>query len=87
MARWRWLERPGQIEALLAHPDVAVEELIRFTSPVRLAGGSLLLANRWAGLEVAAGSQVFVHIDEANRDVRRWPDGDSLDLTRRGPGI
>jgi cytochrome P450 len=80
------LERPEQIGALLADPVLAVEELIRFTSPVRLAGRVALDSHSLGGVEVAAGSQVFVHIDAANRDSRRWSDGDSLDLTRRGPG-
>ena len=79
-------EDPGQVGALLASPELAVEELLRFTSPVRLAGRVALTDHTVGDTRVPAGSQVFVHIDEANRDTRRWPDADRLDLTRPGPG-
>lgn len=79
------LNHPGQVAALHADPVVAVEELLRFTSPVRLAGRVALTDHTLGDLEVPAGTQVFTHLDAVNRDPRRWPDPDTLDLTRSGP--
>jgi cytochrome P450 len=79
------LERPEQVTALLADPLVAVDELLRFTSPVKLAGRVAVTDQVLAGQEIPAGSQVFVEIGVANRDPRRFTDPDRLDLTRTGP--
>lgn len=79
------LRDPGQVSALHADPAAAVEELLRFTSPVRLAGRVAVTSHSLGELEIPAGTQVFVHIDSANRDPRRWVDADKLDLTRPGP--
>ena len=79
------IEHPSQRELLLADPATAVEELIRFTRPVRLAGRIAMTDQVVGEVKVPAGSQVFVHIDEANRDTRRWDDADKLNLARSGP--
>src|SRR5262249_39274967 len=61
----------------------AVEELLRFTSPVELA------TERYAredvtigGVTIARGEMVYVAIASANRDERHFPNPDALDLTR-----
>lgn len=79
------LDDPGQLPALQADPVVAVEELLRFTSPVRLAGRVARTDHTLGGVEIPAGTQVFLHLDAANRDPRRWADAGTLDLTRQGP--
>jgi cytochrome P450 len=79
------LEKPEQQPALLADPIASTEELVRFTSPVKLAGRVALTDQLLGGEKIPAGSQVFIHLDAANRDPRRFADPDRLDLTRKGP--
>ncbi|MFC0042453.1 cytochrome P450 [Actinomadura rayongensis] len=76
------LDDPGQKDALLDDPSRAVEELLRHQSPVKLAGRVALEDHTVGGVEIPAGSQVFVMIGEANRDPRRAPDAARLDLAR-----
>lgn len=83
------IEHPEQADLLRAGSDdpqlvkVAVEELLRFTSPVETA------TERWAardiekgGLTIPQGSLVLAAIASANRDPSVFPDPDRLDLTR-----
>ncbi len=80
------LDRPDQAELLRADQTVvrsAVEELLRFTSPVETA------TERWAaedveiaGTTVPRGSLVLAAIASANRDSAVFDDPDTLDLTR-----
>ncbi|MFJ9519927.1 cytochrome P450 [Kitasatospora sp. NPDC101801] len=80
------LQHPGQLELLQSGPHriaAAVDELLRFDSPVSIATW------RWApgpvrigGTDVPAGSPVFVSPGAANRDPARFPDPDRLDLDR-----
>ena len=83
------LEHPDQADLLRAGSDdaeavkTAVEELLRFTSPVETA------TERWADrdLQIAdhtipQGSLVLAVIASANRDPSVFPDPDHLDLTR-----
>ena len=79
------LDEPSQTEALLADPALAVEELIRFTSPVRLAARVALRDQLVGDHPIPAGTQVLLHLDDANHDRHRWPDADILDLRRPGP--
>jgi cytochrome P450 len=89
---------PGGMVALLAHPDAqralladaglvpgAVEEMLRWWTPVmvfrRTATGPVTLA----GVEVAAGDKVVVSFAAANRDEAAFADPDRFDVTRR-PG-
>ncbi|MFI5987228.1 cytochrome P450 [Streptomyces sp. NPDC051555] len=83
------LQHPGQA-ALLSAPDpdphlvtTAVEELLRYDSPVRdatfrCAAETITLH----GQRVAAGDIVSLLIGSANRDEDVFPDADRLDLTR-----
>lgn len=79
------LEHPDQRRHLVAGPGGAVEELLRFTSPVQLAGRIALTGHELAGHRIEPGQQVFLQIGAANRDPRRFTDPDRLDLTRPGP--
>jgi cytochrome P450 len=80
------LQHPEQLQRLRGEPELmppAVEELLRFTSPVslateRYAGEALELA----GARVAHGEQVLVALSSANRDERQFAAPDSLDLGR-----
>ena len=80
------LEHPDELEKLRAEPDrfpEAVEELLRFDSPVERS------ITRWAATDVQVGSQtirrgelVIAVIGSANRDHERFPEADRLDLAR-----
>ncbi|MGW6918888.1 cytochrome P450 family protein [Kitasatospora sp. NPDC054939] len=80
------LRHPAELAQLRAAPQrirTAVDELLRYDSPVSIATW------RWApddvdlgGAAVPAGSPVFVCPGAANRDPARFPDPDRLDLDR-----
>jgi len=83
------------IETLIRHPDqlhllkreprhlvTAVEEMIRWTTPVlnmcRVATRDAVVA----GETIPEGDQVLLMYSSANRDERVFPDGDRFDVTR-----
>jgi cytochrome P450 PksS len=80
------LERPDQLEKLRSDPGLitpAVEELLRFTSPLETA------TERYAredvtigGVTIPRGEMVYVAIASANRDDRHFANPDALDITR-----
>jgi cytochrome P450 PksS len=80
------LERPDQLELLRRDPALmkpAVEELLRYTSPVEIA------TERFAREQVVVaettiprGELVLAVIGSANRDERQFEHPDRLDLTR-----
>jgi cytochrome P450 PksS len=80
------LEHPDQMEELRRCPELiksAVEELLRFTSPLDVA------TERYAredvtirGVTIPQGAMVFVGITSANRDERQFPNPDALDIKR-----
>ena len=81
------LENPEQLALLRANPALsksAVEELLRFTSPVELA------TERYArepitiaGTTIPRGEQVLAVLASANRDERYFVQPGLLDLTRQ----
>lgn len=87
----------GGIEALLQQPDqmdrlrrdpaglmsTAVEELLRWVSPVVHMRRTARVDTVLGGQPVAAGQKVVVFYGAANRDEAVWPDGDRLDLGRK----
>ncbi|MER6623336.1 cytochrome P450 [Streptomyces sp. NPDC000931] len=65
----------------------AVEEFLRFDpslylTNVRIAGGPTSLA----GVEIRKGQPVLLSLGAANRDPERFPDPDTLDVTRSAAG-
>jgi cytochrome P450 len=60
----------------------AVEELLRWDSPVQLDGRAVLRDTEVAGQPVAAGDQVMTLLGAANRDPRRFTAPETLDLGR-----
>jgi cytochrome P450 len=85
------LEHPDQLDWLRLHPDLsarAVDELVRFDSPVqiasRVASSDLVLD----GVTVHEGQQAIVVLGAANRDPARYADPGRLDLARtRSPHL
>jgi cytochrome P450 len=80
-------ERPGQLDWLARHPELsagAVDELLRFDSPVQVASRVATVDMDLGGVAVAKGEQALVVLGAANRDPARHPDPDRLDLSREG---
>ncbi|MFJ1789085.1 cytochrome P450 [Streptomyces anulatus] len=83
------LADPGQLEALRADPDLAgpaSEELLRYLSVADPLLRSALEDVEVEGELIRAGETVTVSVQAANRDPRRFPDPDRLDIRRRATG-
>ncbi len=80
------IQHPEQLELLRNDPsliDTAVEELLRFTTPVPCGAPRFTLADvELSGTTLPAGSKVLGMIISANRDESVFPDPNVLDLTR-----
>jgi hypothetical protein len=84
------LTHPGELARLRADPSVfpaAIEELLRFTYPFRHSTDRFTTEEvTIGGVTVPPGEWVTLAISSANRDPRRFPDPDRLDLTRDTSG-
>ncbi|MGS2806652.1 cytochrome P450 [Nocardia sp. MW-W600-9] len=81
------LAHPDQMRELRARPELAsnaVEELLRYESPVQTNGRTVLQPTRLAGVDLHPGQVVLILLGAANRDPDRFDDPDSLDITRTG---
>ncbi len=81
------LAHPDQLALLKARPELikaAVEELLRFESPIEFTTIRFALEDmRLGDVAVARGEQVIVVLASANRDERQFPDtAAELDITR-----
>jgi cytochrome P450 len=79
------MQHPDQQPLLVGDPARGVEELIRMYGPVKLIARTALVEQSLAGVPIAAGQQVLLCLDQANRDPRRWDRPHTLDLSRTGP--
>jgi cytochrome P450 len=82
------LDHPGQI-AVLEHADdrgwrLAVEELLRWTTPLHHFRRTATRDVELSGSKIAAGDKVVVWYTSANRDENAFPNPYRLDL-RRSP--
>jgi cytochrome P450 len=83
------LRRPEQWRLLTDDPDIApnaVEELLRFVSPVQWAWRLAAEPYPCAGTVIPAGTTVALMIAAANRDPDAFERPDELDLTRTRAG-
>jgi cytochrome P450 len=63
----------------------AVEELLRYDSPVQLTGRIALEDNEVHGQKIAEGEQIITLLGAANRDPAAYPgDAEALDVSRPG---
>jgi cytochrome P450 len=79
------LEHPEQLERWRADPTLgrsAVEELLRYVSPVQLTGRIALEPMEVGGITLEAGESSLVLIGSANRDPAVFERPDDLDLGR-----
>ncbi len=84
------LLNPAQRDRLLADRSLlpgAVEELVRYVSPVNNATARFTIApTEIAGVTIPPGEVVLVALSSANRDPARYASPDTLDLTRDTSG-
>src|SRR5580658_9756676 len=79
------LRNPGSLEQLRTHPEIigsAIEELLRFESPVQHTARIAPAEMQLGGKTIRKGSRVVAVLAAANRDPIRFPDPDRLDLLR-----
>src|SRR5262249_2514207 len=80
------LRHPEQGQAVREDPGLtgsAVEELLRYDSPVQLTSRVAREDLTLAGRAVERGQTVLLMLGAANRDPEQFADPDRLDLTRR----
>jgi cytochrome P450 len=79
------LQHPAELGLLRERPDLAqaaVEELLRFDSPVQIVGRVVVEPVELGGITVAAGERVVAYLGAGNRDPERFTDPDRLQLNR-----
>ena len=80
------LEHPAEMDRLREDPDLikpAVEELLRYDSPVQMASERYAREEvTIAGVTIARGETVHAMLGSANRDERQFDRPDDLDITR-----
>jgi cytochrome P450 len=79
-AQWQLLRQD------LARAASAVEEVVRWESPVQTFCRTTTREVEVAGTRVPAGEKVVLFLGAANRDPRRWDDPDRFDITRNATG-
>jgi cytochrome P450 PksS len=79
------LDHPRELNRLQANPaliDGAVEEMIRFNSPIQRTGRVSLEEIDFHGQRIPRNSKVRLMIGQANRDPRRFENPDRFDIAR-----
>ena len=79
------LRNPDQLEVLRREPDRienAIEELLRYDSPVQFAARVALESTAIEGAAVEPGVVVMLALGSGNRDPRRYDRPDQLDVRR-----
>jgi cytochrome P450 len=80
-------DHPDQRAELVADPSLipnAIEEILRYESPAPHVGRCVAKQDLMVhGMEVPAGSVMLFLLGSANRDDRRFPNGDTFDIHRK----
>ncbi|HVM95613.1 MAG TPA: cytochrome P450 [Candidatus Acidoferrales bacterium] len=79
------LRHPQALEDLRRDPGLigsAVEELLRFESPIQLMSRVAIVDLELGSVEIPAGREVVMMLGAANRDPAEFPEPDRLDLRR-----
>jgi cytochrome P450 len=79
------LSHRAQWDRLVGDPSLApgaVEELLRFDTPLQLFRRTALVDADVGGVPVPAGEQIALLLGSANRDADAFPEPDRLDVTR-----
>lgn len=80
------LEHPEELARFVAHPELAagaVEELLRYDSPVLAAPRWIRHDRELGGQQLKRGQRIILWLGAANRDPDAFPDPDRLDLRRK----
>ncbi|MEV0028464.1 cytochrome P450 [Nocardia sp. NPDC050793] len=78
-------DHPDQLAALRAEParwPGAIEEMLRYDSPVQMTTRTALCDSEIAGERIRAGETVALLLGSANRDPAAFLDPDTFDITR-----
>ena len=84
------MTNPDQMEAVRADRSLvqrAVEEALRWESPVQFAAREAAVDTEIAGVPIPKGSGVTSVLGSANRDDARWENPDAFDIHREHKGI
>jgi cytochrome P450 len=76
---------PEQRELIRRRPEMiptAIEELLRYDAPIQALARTTTRTVESHGTAIPAGSRVLLLWASANRDERKWPQADTLDVTR-----
>ncbi|GAB4588523.1 cytochrome P450 [Nocardia sp. IFM 10818] len=79
------LSHPDQLAKLRAEPDLwpnAVEEVLRFDSPVQTTGRVALCDMEFGGRQLRQGATVILSLAGANRDPNAFDNPNDFDITR-----
>jgi cytochrome P450 len=82
---WALLKHPSQWAAIRDNPTLipnAIEEILRYESPVQAVARTVAEPIELGGTEFEAGDLVVALIGAANRDPEVFPEPDRLDVTR-----
>jgi cytochrome P450 len=80
------LQHPDQLAVLRAEPELianAVEEILRYDSPVTQANRVLPMDTSFTGCPMHKGESITVSLAGANRDPRANPEPDRFDVRRK----
>jgi cytochrome P450 len=80
------LDDPAQMDRLRSDPEllpVAIEELLRYVTPVVQFCRTAVTDTEIGGQPIAAGDRVALFYASANRDERAFKQPDSVDVTRQ----
>jgi cytochrome P450 len=86
---YRLITRPELAAQLREHPDLipwAVEEFLRYDSPVQGLFRTNSRSCAVRGVEIEPGTKMQLLFAAANRDPRVWDDPDDIRFDRFGPG-
>ncbi len=81
------MNHPVELAKLEADPALlpnAVEELLRYDSPVQFTSRTVREDGEFGGKRMARGQTVFLWLGAANHDPAQFADPDTLDLARTG---
>jgi cytochrome P450 len=79
------LDHPRELERLAAEPELvpaALEETLRYDGPIQMLFRNATRDVELRGVRIPKGAYVAPFLGSANRDERRFPDPDRLDLER-----
>jgi cholest-4-en-3-one 26-monooxygenase len=79
------LEHPKQKQKLLAEPELlpsAVEEMLRWVSPIKNMARTVTVDVELAGVTLSAGSKIIVLYESANFDDRHFTEPEHFDIER-----